>query len=170
MAKRAFATQGVSFVATAQGAQTNNNYMALYGGSATQTIDLLEVLISGMATSSIVTSMGVRRTATPNFATAAALVIPNTDGPMHPATAALTAAPAVFISATTPPTTSTTITDAALNLALNAFGGIIRWNAAPTQQWTILGNTFPFAAVLQNGTGGGASTATMNAHFIYEPY
>ena len=145
--------------------------MALAGGSTTQLIDILEILISGMATSSLTASFNLSRTATPVFATQAALVSPNSDGPLNPATAALANPALPFISATTPPTTSTTVTDAKLNFALNAFGGILRWNAAPTQQWSNLGNTFPLGvSVLFNLSAGGASTATANAHILYEPY
>jgi hypothetical protein len=92
---------------------------------------------------------------------------------MNPATAALSNVPVSFVAATTNPQASAVITDAKLNLGLNLFGGIIRWNAAPTQQWTILGNTFGLGnSVLFNSTtsGGAAGGGVANAHILYEPY
>jgi len=65
-----------------------------------------------------------------------------------------------------------------INVGLNTFGGIIRWNAAPTQQFTLIGNaifaagppvTFGQAILLNMSAGTGAST-TANVHIIYEPY
>jgi hypothetical protein len=64
-----------------------------------------------------------------------------------------------------------TVTDTHLNLALNLFGGIVRWNATPTQQWQIIGNTAPGGeSVLWNSATAGGSTGLANAHIIYEPY
>jgi hypothetical protein len=76
-----------------------------------------------------------------------------------------------FVAAATGPTPSNTVTDSKLSLALNLFGGIVRWNAAPTQQWQIIGNTAPGGeSVLWNSSTGGGSSGLANAHIIYEPY
>jgi hypothetical protein len=60
-------------------------------------------------------------------------------------------------------------TDPKLELNLNAFGGIIWWNAAPTQQWSILGNTASLGeSSLSAFTGG--TVGAISAHILYEPY
>jgi hypothetical protein len=171
MAKRLFTSAGLSFVASAAGAQAGtNNFMALKGGSTTQLIDVLEVLVSGKAAASVVGAFYLARVSTLET-TPTAIAAPHSDGPMNPATAAL-AAPAVpFVAAATPPTPSNTATDAKLQLGMNAFGGQFRWNAAPTQQWSMLGNTNPLGeSILWNSSTGGGATAAGDAHIIYEPY
>jgi hypothetical protein len=172
MAKRLFfASQSFTAQAYAATVLTGGTYMAALGGNTTQMTDVLELLISGMQSASTVAAMQLVRSSGAVAATPAALVSPNSDGPMVPATAALTAALGTFVSATTNPQASATITDAKLNLALNAFGGIIRWNAAPTQQWQMLGSATGFGvSVLFNSTVSGGTTATCNAHWIYETY
>jgi hypothetical protein len=90
---------------------------------------------------------------------------------MHFATAALAAPVVPFVAAATGPTPSNTVTDAKINLALNLFGGIVRWNASPTQQWTIVGNTAPGGeSVLWNSSTAGGSSGLGDAHIIYETY
>jgi len=144
--------------------------MALKGGSATQLIDVLEVGINGMATASTVTALNLARVSTLE-SSATALAAPHSDAGMFPNITALANTVVPFVAATTQPTPSNTVTDAKINLALNAFGGIYRWNAAPTQQWQIIGNTAPGGeSVLWNSSTGGGSTALVNAHIIYEPY
>ena len=171
MAKRAFIAGNQTFTAQAYTtALTSATYMALKGGSGTQLLDLLEVLISGMATASTVAAMQLTRASTIET-TPTALASPNSDGPMHPATAALAAPPVSFVAAATGPQASAVTTDAKLNFGLNLFGGIVRWNAAPTQQWSILGNTADLGeAILFNSSSSGGSSGAANAHIIYEPY
>ena len=171
MAKRAFIAGGQTFSAQAYtAALTSATYMALKGGSGTQLVDVLEVLISGMATASTVAAMQLTRASTVET-TPTALASPNSDGPMHPATAALAAPPVSFVAAGTGPQASAVTTDAKLNFGMNLFGGIVRWNAAPTQQWSILGNTADLGeAILFNSSSGGGSSGAANAHIIYEPY
>lgn len=174
MAKRIFTSQGLTFTASAAGSvATTSGYMALKGGSATQLIDVLEVMITGMATSSTVGALNLARASTLET-TPTALAAPHSDGGMFPNITALVSGDTVipFVAAGTQPTPSNTVTDAKLNLALNLFGGIVRWNAAPQQQWMILGETAPGGeSVLWNSsTQGGGVTGLANAHIIYEPY
>jgi hypothetical protein len=144
--------------------------MGLKGASGTQITDILEVLFSGKATASTVAAIELCRASTLET-TPTALAAPHSDGPAHFATAALAAPVVTFVAAATGPTPSNTVTDAKLNLALNLFGGIIRWNASPTQQWTMVGNTAPGGETLlfNNSTAGG-STGLGDAHIIYETY
>src|SRR5215831_17758851 len=143
MAKRVF-TWGGSFAASAFGSAagaSNTGFMAVKGGSATQIVDFLEFLVSGMASNSALGGFCTRYSSTLG-ATPTALALPGTDGPMNVNATALVAGSTVvaYFAATTAPTTSNAVTLPTLQLGLNAFGGIIRWNAAPTQQWTSVGN------------------------------
>lgn len=173
MAKRLFNTGAVAWTNQVYSAAlTSSTYMSLLGASATQTTDILEILISGTSSASNVAAFELCRSSGTVTSGATALASPNSDGPMHPATAALAAPVVAQIAATTNPQPSAVITDAKLNLTLNSFGGIIRWNAAPTQQWTMVGASTGFGvSILFNSTTSGAtSAAAANAHIIYEPY
>jgi hypothetical protein len=171
MAKRIF--QAVNFTPTATAdaatALANSTYMAMKGGSSTQMIDVLEIMISGLAAStSSPTIMQFARHST-IATTPTALAAPNSDGPMHPSTAALAAPAVTFVAAGTGPQRSAATSDARLNVGLNAYGGIVRWVAAPTAQWTNLGNTAQLGeASLSAFTGG--TVGAVSAHIIYEPY
>jgi hypothetical protein len=176
MAKRVFATQGaIGGLNPLGSAATTATYMSLLIPSTAATAalcDVLEVLISGTAAASAIGGFFLVRASTLATTTPSALVNPNSDGGMLPSITALAQVIGASISFnTTQPTLSSAITDAKLNLGLNTFGGIIRWNAAPTQQWQLAGLTAPGAqSVLSNITGGGAQATTVNAHIIYEPY
>ena len=169
MAKRSFFAQNWTPGTVADGsALANNTYMAMKGGSSTQTTDILEVEITGLAGASGPTPMTLARVSTIET-TPTALANPNSDGPLHPATAALGAVVVTFVAAATGPSRSNAVGDARLNMGINAFGGIIRWNAAPTQQWTMVGNTAPLGeCVLSNQAYG--TPGLIQAHIIYEPY
>jgi hypothetical protein len=174
MAKRVFTSAAVSYTANAAGSAIGTpgtpSWMALKGASGTQITDILEILFSGKATASTVMAMEWDRVSTLET-TPTALAAPHSDGPMHFATAALAAPVVPFVAAATGPTPSNTVTDARLNLALNGFGGIVRWNAAPTQQWTMVGNTAPGGeSILFNNSTAGGSTGLGDAHIIYETY
>lgn len=169
MAKRSF--QAVNWTATATAdttAHTNAQYQAIKGGSTTQKIDVLEVMISGFANATAPVIMQLARTTTLGI-TPTALAAPNSDGPLDPATAALAAPPVTYSAAGTGPQRSALTTDARLNLGLNAFAGIVRWNAAPTQQYGLLGNALgPGESVLSSFTG--TTAGAVSSHIIYEPY
>lgn len=173
MAKRVFTTAALSFAATAAGSQaTSGDYMSLVGASGTQITDILEVLFSGKATASTVAAIELARQSTLGTGGATTLAAPNSDGPMNFATAALAAPVVTAVAYTTNQAIpSNTVTDAHLNFGLNLFGGIIRWNAAPTQQFTMIGNTAPGGgAILWNSSTAGGSTGNGDAHIIYETY
>jgi|SRR5882672_7438383 len=176
MAKRIFSTLGVSFATINLGsALTTSGYMAMVGSSTTQITDIAEILITGTAAASTIGSFVFAPISTAQTGGATALAAPNSDGPMQS-----NATPVInttFIAAaTTQPTASSGITAPKINVGLNTFGGIIRWNAAPTQQYTLIGNAVFAAgppvtfgqAVLSNANGG--ATTTANVHIIYEPY
>lgn len=172
MAKRLFQCTG--YTATAQSDSTtqltNSTYQAIRGASATQKIDILEVLISGLQASSTIGVFQLTRSGL-LASTTSALVAPNSDGPMDPATAALAAPPLTYTNAVGGPARSSAIADARLNLGINEFGGILRWNAAPTQQWNLVGNTAPGGeSILSASNAGGGGSGTVSSHIMYEPY
>lgn len=145
----------------------NDTYMALKGGSASQILDSLDIYISGMAAAAAPMPLCLARTST-NETTPTALANPASDGPAHPSVAPLAAPPVSFTRAAAGPQRSAATSDARLNLGMNAFGGAYRWNAAPTQQWTQVGN----------GVGGGetllsnlpfGTVGLINVEWTYEP-
>lgn len=172
MSKRIFTTAGLTFNAAAAGSAIGAgvNYMALKGGAATQLIDVLEAKVSGMASASTLGAFVLKRASTLET-TLTTLAAPNSDSPLFPNATALSSTVSPFVAATTNPTPSNTVTDATLDLGINAFGGIFRWNAAPGQEWKIIGNTAPGGeSVLFNSSTAGGANAAANIHIIYEPY
>lgn len=177
MSKRIFYAAPASWTATAANAQaTSGQYMSLVGGASTQVTDVLEVLVSGMSTASTLASFQLVRQGTLGTGGASALASPSSDSGMNPSITALVSGSTVIAAiayVTNQVIPSNVTTDARLNLALNTFGGIIRWNAAPTQQYTMVGSSAPGGAcVLYNTTSTGVSGANCqaNAHIIYETY
>lgn len=164
MAKRSLSTTAVTLAAFADAAAlTDNNYCGvILGGSGTQRTNVIEVFIGGQATSSAVEIMLLARDST----VAGTLVAGSTfDAALDPATAALAAPAVVGNSATTDPQRSTTLH--LLNLTFNAFGGVIRWVAAPGEEISIVGNTASLGEVsLSAFTGSG--TGPVGSHVIYE--
>jgi hypothetical protein len=170
MAKRLFQVPNWTPSAAADAAAlASASYMALKGGSTTQRIDFLEVYVNGMAAASAPTALCLARTITALGVTPTALAAPASDGPADPASAALAAPPVSYTAAATGPQRSNLTTDARLNLGINAFGGSFRWNAAPGQQWVMLGNSVGFGETLISSQNVGAPGA-VNAHLEYEPY
>jgi hypothetical protein len=144
--------------------------MSLRSASATQLFDILEILGIGISTASAVWGGVLARVSTIS-ATATALAAPNSDGPHHPATAALAAPVVTLVAATTMPTPSSAAADTKKNCGFNAFGGELRINFAPTQQFSVFGATTPFSeACIFNDSGRGGVSSSANVDIIYEPY
>ena len=172
MTKRLFTAQNQTWTAQATNtALTNATYMGIQGGSTTQVVDILEILVSGFASASTVAAFTFSPGGTPTTPTA--LASPNSDGPLNQNGTALVSGSTVitYVAAGTGSTASNAATVSKINLGMNAFGGIIRWNAAPTQQYTLIGNAATTGVgILFNSSTGGGSTAAANAHIMYEPY
>ena len=168
MAKRIFQAGNWTPTATADTtALANATYMALKGGTATQQCDVLEILISGLAGSTAPAILQLARISTLET-TPTALAAPNSDGPQHPATAALASPPVSFTAAAAGPQRSASTSDARLNLGVNTYGGIAKWNSAFTAPWSILGNTADLGeSVLSAYTG--LAPGAISAHWVYEP-
>lgn len=167
MAKWSFTAASFTPVAVADAIAFTTPWFELIGGTTTQLNKIMEVYMGGQAGASAPSYMLVSRDVVVE-ATPTGLATPNSLGPLDPATAALAALPVATINATTPPQRSSSVTSAKMSLAFNAFGGIVRWVAAPGEEFNILGNTQPLGgASLSPFTGG--TPGLMGAHFIFEP-
>src|SRR5262245_36503337 len=119
MAKRVFAVPSQSYTAQADGTLTTLTYMGLIGGSSTQILNVMEIYMGGLDTSSTIAKMVYARSSTV-VSIPTALALPNSDGPMHGATAALAAPPVSYVTGGTGPGRSPAATIARLNLAFNS--------------------------------------------------
>lgn len=166
MAKRSFKVSTFTPVAVADATNyTDAGYLGLMGGSTTQKLTIYEVYMGGQATASAPCLMLLSRDSTVQ-ATPTALSTGNSDAAFDPSSAALAAPPVSFVASTTKPQRSATL--GLLNLSFNAFGGIVRWVAAPGEEIGVLGNTASLGEVsLSHYTGG--TPGLMGAHIIYEP-
>jgi hypothetical protein len=141
---------------------TDSGYLALQGGSSTQRSNILEVYMGGLATSSAPCNMIVARDATVGATLSGGFL-----AALDPASAALAAPPVQFTISTTKPGRSSTAY--LLQPAFNAFGGVVRWVAAPGEEIGMLGNTASNGEIsLSHGTSG--TPGLMSAHFIFEPF
>lgn len=169
MAKRIFHAANYTPTATADTtAHANATYQALKGGSSTQLINIVDIYIVGLASTTSPTLMQLGRASTVET-TPTALASPNSDGPMHPSTAALAAAPVSLVAAAAGPQRSAVTTDAKLELGLNAFGGVVRVSLPPGEEWGQIGNTAALGeSILSAFTGG--TVGAVSSHLVYEPF
>ncbi len=169
MAKRSFSAATYTPTATADTTNlANSTYQAIGASGATAGLNVIEIYIGGQASASSINIMQFARDSTLG-GSLGALVAPNSDGPFDTRTAALAAVPLTFTLAGTPPQRSVAITAARLTLSLNAFGGIVRWVAAPGEEWGITGVTVNISeSSLSAFTGG--SVGLIGSHLIYEPF
>ena len=164
MAKRSMANASITFTATANTTNlVDNTYLGVVqGGSSTQRINIIEVYLGGQSTASAPMYALLARDSTVG---ATATGGNHTDAALDAATAALAAPPVVGSGFTTKPQRSSTLH--LLNLTFNAFGGIVRWVAAPGEEITTVGNTaslgeVSLSAITTAGIAGG--------HIVYEPF
>lgn len=167
MAKRIVSVTTITPTATAD---TTNLVDATYpfllqGGTTTQRANIYEIYLGGQAGSSTPTFMILSRDTT--IAVTNSNGTGQTDAPLDASTAALAAPALVGNTNTTKPQRSATAH--LLNLSFNAFGGIVRWVAAPGEEISVIGNTQPLGEVSLSAFTGGTAGA-MGAHMIYEPF
>ena len=169
MAKRVFQNPTWTPTATADTTNlANSTFMAIGASGATAGLQIIEIYEGGQATASSVNIMMFARDSTVG-AIPTALSAPVSDGPADTRTAALAAVPITFVQAGTVPQRSASVLAARLNLSFNAFGGIVRWVAAPGEEWGITGVTVNVSeSSLSAFTGG--SVGLMGAHIVYEPF
>lgn len=167
MAKWSFKLATWTPIAVADAAAfTDNGYQGLMGGSTTQRINVIEVYMGGQAGASSPSLMILSRDSTVQ-ATPTALTTGQSNGAFDPATVALAAPQVAFTASTTKPQRSATL--GLLNLSYNAFGGIVRWVAAPGEEIGMLGNTASLGEVSLSAYTGGTPGLT-GSHIIYEPF
>jgi len=169
MGKRSFQVPVWSPTATADTtALANNTYMAIGATNATSGLLVQEIEIGGQASSSAAMIMMFARDSTVG-ATLTALAAPASDGPMHTLGQTGQTGSLTFNFAGTPPQRSAVTTSARLNLTFNGFGGIVRWQAAPFEEWGIVGVTVSVSeSSLSSFTG--STVQPIGAHIIYEAY
>jgi hypothetical protein len=167
--KRAF--HATNYTPTAQAdtvALTSGTYQALKAAVSTN-LQIVEVMVEGLAGASSPTIMQLARASTLET-TPTALASPNSDGPLNPITHVVSPLPVAFVAAGTGPQRSAVTTDAKLDLNINAFGGIVRWQAAPGEEWWVFGAASVAApageSILSAFTGGTAGA--VSSHLIYE--
>jgi len=168
MAKRIGSNHTNTLTATADATNlADSTYpLAILGGSTTQITNIMEIYMGGQSTSSATTFtvFGIdSQIATGSLTKDATL----TDAPMNSATAALAAPPTIFNkAATNKPQRSSSLH--LMNLTFNAFGGVVRWLAAPGEEVTIVGNAASLGqASLSAFTGG---SGIIGAHIIFETF
>lgn len=148
-------------------ALTTLQFMALQGGTATQTSFVDEVYIGGQAAASAPVILLLGHDSTVGV-TPTALATPNSNGLLHPSGGVLTAPVVAFITSSTLPQRSNSTSLAKKNFTFNAFGGIVRVNYANTQdRMGILGNTASLGEVSLSAFTGSTS-ASVGAHILYE--
>lgn len=171
MAKRVFQQATWTPTATADGGTNflaNTTYMAIEAANASQGLNVIEIYEGGQASASSINIMQFARSVT--FGTTpTALASPNGDGPMNTLTSPLATVPLTYVAASTGPARSSVSTQARLNLTLNTFGGIVRWVAAPGEEWGIVGVTASISGSSLSAFTGG-SAGLLGAHIVYEPF
>lgn len=167
MAKRIVAVTTQTPTATAD---TTNLVDASYpfllqGGSSTQRNRVWEIFLGGQAGASAPTFMLLGRDST--VAATNSLGSGQTDAAIEAATAALAAPALTGNTNTTKPQRSATLH--LLNLSFNAFGGLVRWVAAPEEVIDLVGNTASLGEVSLSAFTGG-TPGLLGAHMIYESF
>lgn len=171
MTKRIF--HATNYTPTAQAdttALTSGTYQALKGGSSTQIVQIIDIYIAGLASTTSPTLMQLAKASTVET-TPTALATPNTDGFMISAGTLLVSGdnPVTFVAAATGPSRSAVVTDPKMGLELNAFGGIVRVQLPPGEEWVQVGETATQGeSVLSAFTGG--TVGAISSHLIYEPF
>lgn len=168
MAKRIFQVSAFTPTATGDGVVlANSTYMDIEAANATMGLQVLEIYEGGQQPASAINIMHFARNVS-QVTTAVALTTPNSDGPMNSYSAALAAPTIIAFTATNGPYRSSVGTQARLNLSFNSFGGIVRWVAAPGEEWGITGVTASVSG--SNLSSPSGSAGAMGAHIVYEPF
>jgi len=166
MAKRSLAVRVITPTATADAATVlaDDTYCGVFqGGSATQRNEFSEIMLGGQAGASSPTIMvfGFNSTA----ATAIVLGISEI-APLDSASADLALPLDAGTITTIPPQRSTTLGHV-LQLSFNAFGGIVRWLAAPGEEIKMVGLSDNIGTVSLSAFTGG-TPGPLSSHVIYE--
>ena len=171
MTIRAFNATSYTPTATADATNlANGTYQAIGADAAASGLNVQQINVAGQASASAPTFMQFARDSTLG-ATLTALAAPNSDGPISSlGDASQTNENSLtFVAAGTAPQRSNSTTSARLSLALNAFGGFVRWEAAPGRDWMVVGVTVSISeSSLSAFTGG--SVGLVGSTILYEAY
>lgn len=140
---------------------TDDGHHTIQGGSSTQRLELREVYLGGQAGASTPTFMVLGRTSTVGITLTA-----TRNAALDPSTAALAAPPLPYRASTTKPQRSSTL-GMLINLAFNAFGGVVRWVNGPDEIISSLGNTASLGELSLNAFSGG-TPGLLGSNIIYE--
>jgi hypothetical protein len=140
---------------------TDNGHTTIQGGSSTQRGELREVFLGGQAGASSPTFMVLGRNSTVGATLTAGRL-----AALDPSTAALAAPPVSYQASTTKPQRSSTL-GMLLNLAFNAFGGIVRWYCGPDEIISYLGNTASLGELSLNAFTGG-TPGLLGSNVVFE--
>lgn len=168
MAKRSVSHKTITPTATADTTNlVDSTYpFALQGASGTQRTNVIELYMGGQAGASSPTFMVLGRDsqiATGSLTSDTNLLDQALDG----ATAALAAPVATFNKAATNKPQRSASLGGLLNLSFNAFGGIVRWVAAPGEEISMVGNTASLGELSLSAFTGGTA-GLLGGHAIYE--
>jgi len=141
--------------ADAASALANASYQAVRTTTAS-TIRIVEAFVGGEATASTVNRMAVRRLST--NASTPTDVVPAALNPLSAASVSQG-----YSAASTGPTIAST--NHLLNLAMNSFGGVVRWVAAPGEELWATAQTAPNGQVVLDSISG---TGVVSSHLIFE--
>lgn len=140
---------------------TDSGHQTIQGGSSTQRGELREVYLGGQAGASSPTFMVLGRNSTVGATLTAARL-----AALDPSTAALGAPPVNYQVSITKPQRSSTL-GMLLNLAFNAFGGIVRWYCGPDEIISYLGNTASLGELSLNAFTGG-TPGLLGSNLVFE--
>lgn len=166
MARYSYSVHSVTQTATADTTNlVDSTYLGfIQGGSSTQRLNVSEIYIGGEAASTSSPTINVfGRSSTVGTGTAGGGFSAALDGS---ATAPGTLARTGNTNATVKPQRSVTLGHL-LNLSFNAYGGIVRWQARPGEEISIVGNTASLGEVTLSAFTGGTIGA-VSAHILYE--
>lgn len=167
MAKRSISFASVTTAATADAvALGNTTYPTiLQGGSGTQRINIIEVMLGGQSGSTSQPQiMLLSRDSTVGVTLGATSTV---DSAFDSATAALAAAPISGNAFTTAPQRQAA--GHLMNFSFNAYGGAARWLAKDGEEVNLLGNTQPLGEVSLSAFTG-TTAGAIGGHLIYEPF
>ena len=166
MAKRSFSVSVVTPTATGDGAALlDGTHMgAMVGGSATQRNVISEIFLGGQAGASAPTIVvfGFNSIAGVTHTNSAAA----REAPLDSASAPLALPADIGDTTVTDPQRSATLGHV-LNLSFNAFGGIIRWLAAPGEEIAMIGLALDTGSVSLSAFTGG-TPGPLGSHIIFE--
>lgn len=165
MAKRSFAVRVITPTATADAANLANDTHCgvMQGGTAIQRNHISEIMLGGQAGASAPTIM----MAGMNSLAATVIVLGIGElAPLDSATEDLVAPADIGTSTTVLAQRSATL-GALLQLSFNAFGGIVRWLAAPGEEIGMVGLAVDTGSFSLSAFTGGTPGA-LSSHIIFE--